>query len=265
MFRTAAARFAGGWAPRRTRSGFTLVELLVVGAVIALLAGLLLPALSTAKQKALRMQCVSNLRQVGVAQHIYVQEHEFYPLATTGGGSNSWAPALGLGAASQVLFCPQAVQVASEYLALFKFTGSRLYPHYGYNFLGAVRRNPLAWNLGLGGNYLWGDTGGTYVPTKENRVIYPSQMIALGDSDTCLLLGMDAKTTPNYTNLLHIAFPHAVPLLGRPGIGQWHDGGAQMLFCDGHVAYAKQSQWAEASPAARRLWNNDHQPHEECW
>ena len=60
----------------RLQPGFTLIELLVVIDIIAILAALLMPALSAAKARAKRIQCVSNLRQWGLCFHMYANDND---------------------------------------------------------------------------------------------------------------------------------------------------------------------------------------------
>lgn len=232
------------------RKAFTLLELLVCVAIIAILASLILPALAKAKAQGRRIACVNNERQVALAVRMYVDDFGCYPayrmpnIGPVYSHTNYWDARLtNYTAGSTAVFaCPARPEgVVSNWS--FCFDGFA-YPNrsYGYNcygtYMGAY--DPEIETLGLVAyfNFLHPRF------VRDLAIARPSEMAMLADADSDADDDGDGDPNPQWLYPLTLS-------------GKWHGGRAAVSFCDGHTLCLR----IQALKGKRAMWNSDSQEH----
>jgi prepilin-type N-terminal cleavage/methylation domain-containing protein/prepilin-type processing-associated H-X9-DG protein len=210
--------------PQKPQSGFTLLELLMVLAIIGLLASLLLAGLAAAKARGRTATCKNNLRQMGHALAMYESDFGFLPgagdalIATNNfpwdfPSTNSWTVRLRpyVGPHSDIFSCP-------EYRPHLNWNQTLKSDSFGYNAGGSSQIYlHTERNLGLG--------FGKAPFIRSTALACPADMIELGDLQL-----------PNQVWCNIISPWHKQPLGTVDSVvPSRHSGGANMVFCDAHV------------------------------
>ncbi len=228
-----------GMNPRRA---FTLIELLVVIAIIAILAAMLLPALSAAKQKAWTSSCNSNLHQIGLGMRMFADENDgYYPES---GATIYWGatdPTTGKASWMEQIFpcvgntnaydCPGNVQLPPPYQGPFNY----------FN----------------GCNAAYVAAGGQFAAVRSTAILFPSAYVLGGDTAGTINNGAGLQFDPldadkdDYTqNCVGGAADDSLT-----EYWQIHSKGQNVMFADGHSKWYKDYNPGEMTFAYTTMTN----------
>jgi len=215
----------------KPQCAFTLIELLVVIAIIAILAALLMPALSSAKQKAWTTSCNSNIHQIGLGMRMFADDNnEFYPESGSTiywGSVDPLTPPMGSG---KIGWTEQ----------IFPYVGNTN----AYNCPGNVQlakslQGPFNYFNGCNAAYV--AAGGQFAAVKSSAIFYPSAYVLGGDTAGTKSNGAGLQFDPldddkdDYVQ-------NCVGGAADPAITEYwqiHSRGQNIMFADGHSKWYK--------------------------
>jgi len=230
------------------KSGFTLIELLVVIAIIAILAAILFPVFAQAREKARAITCLSNMKQVGNALSMYIQD---YDEKLPGAGCSN------CGQNHDPMMMPHS--------KLYAYTKNALVFQCPSSQAGQVVEH--------GGGADWGRTGGwdylkefigVYVNIGFNdqanyaalaRIAYPAEFVVFADATFGLTCG---GTRVVYAN----SCASACTVANRKQANTRHQGGENLVFADGHAKWYKSGAIADQCGKMLRF---DQDPNVTYW
>lgn len=256
---------------RPSAVAFTLVELLTVVAIIGILAGLGVGAVSGTVRRAKDARCQTNLKQLSTALISYVGSHGQYPQRVNSevveGVTNDWlwSHVLEREMTSDDRFLPPRFLSSlkdSVWQCPSKATSARQGElGYGYNtwgFSSHLSQEPLGLAGTIRGLNVDGFPAVPRIPVKDGDVVNPSRMLALGDgvsgwTDSYWMSHFFVREKPFGGSEYYVPFD-----VSR------HRRRVNAAFADGHVeTIPLQTLFSDPSDEALSVWNRDHQPHRE--